>query len=74
MMGHKIAVRLDEKTAAWLKETAARSGVSQGKLVRDQLEKARASEKGKGFMRLAGTIDGPQDLSSRQGFSRAGTR
>jgi predicted transcriptional regulator len=70
-MGHTITIRLSEELAAWLEEAAARSGVSQGKLIRDQLEKARASGEAQGFMRLAGTVDGPQDLSQRKGFSRS---
>jgi hypothetical protein len=68
-MGHTITVRLDPELAAWLAETAARSGVSQGKIVRDQLEKARASEGHQGFMRLAGKVRGAKDLSRRKGFS-----
>lgn len=69
-MGHTITVRLSEELAAWLEEAAAQSGVSQGKLIRDQLEKARASGEAKGFMRLAGTVNGPKDLSRRKGFSQ----
>jgi predicted DNA-binding protein len=63
-MGHTISVRLSEELAAWLKVAAARSGVSQGRFIRDQLEKARAS--GEGFLRLAGAVNGPEDLSSRK--------
>ena len=70
-MGHTISVRLSEELAAWLEETAARNGVSQGKLIRDQLEKARASGEAQGFLRLAGAVDGPEDLSRRKGFSRS---
>lgn len=43
----------------------------QSKLVRDQLEKARESGEAQGFMRLAGTVSGPEDLSRRKGFSRS---
>lgn len=69
-MSTTITVRLSKELAAWLEEAAAQSGVSQGKLIRDQLEKARASGEEKGFLRLAGTVDGPKDLSCRKGFSR----
>lgn len=71
LMGHTISVRLTEELAAWLEETAAQRGVSQGKLVRDQLEKAMASGEAQGFMRLAGAASGPEDLSRRKGFSRS---
>lgn len=38
---------------------------------KDQLDRARAEASGRVFMRLAGTVQGPKDLSSRKGFSRA---
>jgi len=70
-MGHTISVRLTEAQAAWLEATAAQSGVSQGKLVRDQLEKAMSGGETQGFLRLAGAARGPKDLSRRKGFSRS---
>ena len=69
-MGHTITVRLTKELAEWLEETAARTGASQGKLVRDQLERARASGVRRGFMRLAGSIRGPKNLSRRKGFAQ----
>ncbi len=70
-MRQTITIRLSKDLAAWLEHTAAKSGVSQGKLVRDQLEKARASNGAQAFMRLAGAVRGPKDLSKRKGFSRS---
>jgi hypothetical protein len=70
LYGHIITVRRGEELAAWLREAAARSGVSGGKLIRDQLEKTRGRGEAKGFMRLAGTVSGPKDLSRRKGFPR----
>jgi Ribbon-helix-helix protein, copG family len=70
-MRHTITVRLSKELAAWLEDVAARTGVSQGKIVRDQLEKAKASSRRQSFMRLAGSIRDPRDLSSRRGFSRS---
>jgi hypothetical protein len=70
-MGHTITIRLDRDLAAWLEETAAKTGVSQGQLVREQLEKARASGASQPFMRLAGSVKGrARDLSSRKGYSK----
>lgn len=69
-MSHTFTIRLSEELAAWLAEAAAKGGVTQGKLVRDQLERARARAGAQGFMRLAGSVRGPKDLSSRKGFSR----
>jgi hypothetical protein len=69
-MSHTITIRLTKELAAWLEYMSAKTGVSQGKIVRDQLEKARAGAPRQSFMRLAGSIRGPRDLSSRKGFSR----
>jgi ribbon-helix-helix CopG family protein len=70
-MRQTITIRLPKDLAAWLEEAAAKNGVSQGKVVRDQLEKARRSNGAQAFMRLAGTVRGPKDLSRRKGFSRS---
>jgi hypothetical protein len=70
-MGQTITVRLTKQLATWLAATAERTGLSQGRIVRDQLEKAKAAGRGRAFMRLAGSVRGPRDLSSRKGFSRS---
>jgi hypothetical protein len=70
-MRNTITVRLTPELAEWLEVTAARRGISQGKLIRDQLEAARATGSDQGFMRLAGKARGPGDLSKRRGFSRS---
>ncbi len=70
-MGHTITVRLDSDLAEWLERESRRTGVSQGKIVRDQLEKAKAGASTQAFMRLAGIVrGGPADVSARKGFSR----
>ena len=63
-------IRLTKALAEWLERTAAGTGQSQGQIVREQLEKARAGGSGAPFMRLAGVVRGPRDLSARKGFSR----
>ena len=68
-MSHTITIRLSKELAAWLEETASRSGVAQGQIVREQLENARAVSGRRPFMRLAGTVNGPRTLSKRKGFS-----
>lgn len=70
-MGQTITVRLTKELAAWLEHAAARTGVSQGRIVREQLERAKAGGGRQAFMRLAGSVRGPKDLSTRKGFSRA---
>ncbi len=69
-MAPKLTVRLTPDLASWLTQAAARIGVSQDDLVRGLLERARAAEENRTFMRLAGTVRGPRDLSSRKGLSR----
>ncbi len=70
-MGHTITVRLTKELAAWLQQVAAKTGMPQGKIVRDQLDRARTRDRAQSFMRLAGSIRGPRDLSGRKGFSRS---
>lgn len=69
-MGHTITVRLDDTLADWLEDTSRRTGRSQGEIIREQLERARGEKRQRRFMRLAGCIDGPRELSSRKGFSK----
>jgi hypothetical protein len=69
-MGRTITVRLTPELATWLEEQAARTGVPQGKIVRDQLERAKAGTQ-RPFMRLAGSVRASKDLSARKGFARS---
>jgi hypothetical protein len=70
-MGQTLTIRLPKKLATWIEDTSARTGISQGQLVRQQLERARSQDTAsKKFMRFAGVIrSGPRDLSKRKGFS-----
>ena len=70
-MSHPLTIRIPEELSQWLADEAERSGVSQGKIVRIQLEKARAEAATKPFMRLAGTVKGPRGLSQGKGFSKS---
>ncbi len=70
-MSHTITIRLTRDLADWLADAAKRTGVPQGKLVRDQLEKAKASAGSRPYMRWAGSVKNtPKDLSMRKGFSK----
>ena len=68
-MRNTLTVRLPDDLSQWLEEAARKSGVSRGMIIRTELEKARESG-ARPFMRLAGAVDGPPNLSSRKGFSR----
>jgi hypothetical protein len=70
-MGHTVTVRLDAALADWLDRESKKTGESQGKIIRDQLARARAGAAAQSFMRLAGTIRGETTLSTRKGFSRS---
>lgn len=67
-MRNTITVRLPDDLAQWLQATAEKSGIPQGRIIREQLEKVRKEGK-QPFLRLAGAVSGPSDLSRRKGFS-----
>jgi hypothetical protein len=69
-MSQTITVRLTRELAAWLEQVSEETGLPQGRIVRDQLEKARTGSSSRSFMRLAGVVRGSKDLSTRKGFSR----
>ncbi|MBY0492708.1 MAG: hypothetical protein K2Y23_00715 [Cyanobacteria bacterium] len=69
-MSHTLTIRLDRTLADWLEREAARTGVPQGRIIRNELERARKARGARPFMRLAGTVDRAKDLSARKGFSR----
>jgi predicted DNA-binding protein len=64
-----LTIRLPDDLADWLAKTAKKTGIPQRRIVREQLEKAQNIEK-QGFLRLAGKVSGPRDLSQRKGFSQ----
>jgi hypothetical protein len=69
-MGHTLTIRLTEELAVWLKETSRSTGIPMGKLVREELENAKAKHGKQRFLRHLGAISGPPDLSTRKGFSK----
>jgi Ribbon-helix-helix domain len=69
-MSHTITIRITEELSSWLKRISRKTGMPVGRLVREQLERAKRETGSKSFMRFSGSIDGPADLSSRKGFFR----
>jgi hypothetical protein len=69
-MSQTITVRLTKALAVWLEETSKKTGMSQGQIIRDQLERSKSATSARSFLRLAGAVRGARDLSSRKGFSR----
>jgi len=70
-MSQTVTIRLTKELATWLEQASKRSGIPRGRIIREQLEKARESGGEQSFMRLAGTVRGARDLSARKGFSRS---
>jgi hypothetical protein len=70
-MSHTLTIRVTEELANWLAEVSRRTGIPAGRIIRQLLEKAKAEEGKQVFLRRAGEIDGPPDLSSRKGFSQS---
>jgi len=72
LMSHTLTIRLTDELLEWLKEKSRRTGVPVGRLIRQQLETAKANGGEQRFLRHIGAIrGGPADLSSRKGFSRS---
>jgi predicted transcriptional regulator len=70
-MSTTLSLRLPEELAQWVEENARVTGRSQGSLVKDALERVRQADASKSFLSLAGSIEGPKNLSQRKGFSRS---
>jgi hypothetical protein len=68
-MSNAITVRLPEDLAEWLETAARKAGIPKGRIVRQELERARNAAK-RPFLRWSGAVAGPSDLSMRKGFSR----
>lgn len=68
-MGNTLTIRLPKDLAERLDDAARRSGVSRGRIVRAELEKARDAAE-LPVLRWAGDVSGPADLSMRKGFGR----
>ena len=69
-MSHKLTIRLTDELLGWLKETSRHTGIPVGRLIREQLETAKAKGGKQRFLRHAEAITGgPPDFSSRKGFS-----
>jgi hypothetical protein len=70
MMSQTITVRLTSELAEWLQDTARQTGLPAGRIIRQQLERAKSESGSQRFLRHAGKISGAPDLSTRKGFAR----
>jgi len=69
-MGNTLTIRLPEDLQRRLRERARRTGLPIGRIVCDSLEKTLDKDE-PAWMKYAGTLSGPRDLSSRKGYSRS---
>lgn len=69
-MNHSITVHLPADLHEWLEQEARTTGLSKDRIVCEQLENSRIRKIPQPFMKLAGSVEGPPDLSTRKGFGR----
>ena len=71
-MSRTLTIRITDEIADWLEQMSRRTGIPAGRIIREQLERAKteSDRDDRPFMRLAGIFDGPGNLSRRKGFSR----
>lgn len=69
-MTHTLTIRLTDELERWLELVSRETGIPKSEFVRQQLERVRTDKKQKRFMRLAGSVSGEPNLSSRKGYSR----
>jgi hypothetical protein len=68
-MSKTITVRLPAELADWLEKESMEAGISRSRIVKQHLESAKAASGKQQFMRLAGRLRRPKELSRRKGFS-----
>ncbi|MCC6172998.1 MAG: ribbon-helix-helix domain-containing protein [Gammaproteobacteria bacterium] len=59
---------MTKELAAWLDSVSRKTGLPRSRIIREQLEWARAARSEKSYMHLAGSIRGARDLSACKGF------
>jgi hypothetical protein len=67
-MSTTISIRLPEELNQWLEAESQATGLPKGRIVREQLELLRAKNARQPFLDLAGSVEGPADLSQKKGF------
>jgi len=67
-MSKTITIRLPDDLLDWLEHKARETGLPKGRIIREQIEKARANQQLPAFLDLAGCIEGSPNLSTKRGF------
>lgn len=69
-MRNTITIRLPEPLLQWLEEEARVTGMPKGRIVREHLEFFRTRKARQPFLDLAGSVEGPGNMSRKKGFQR----
>lgn len=69
-MSNTLTIRLPEELLKRLREKSRRTGLPMGRVVRQAVENSLRQDE-PAWMKYAGTISGPKNLSSRKGYSRS---
>jgi len=67
-MNSTYTVSVPSDLAGWISEMAAKFGKSEEDVIRWQLQEAQLRIKDRPWLALAGCVEGPPDLSMREGF------
>jgi hypothetical protein len=67
-MSHKLTIRLTDELLGWLKETSRHTGIPVGRLIREQLETAKAKGGKQRFLRCGGHHRGTARFFFSQGI------
>jgi hypothetical protein len=69
-VNNTITIRLPKELDEWLEAEALATGLPKGKIVREQLQLARARKERQRFLDLAGSVALEPGLSRKRGFQR----
>ena len=69
-MGNTLTIRLPQELLERLREKSRRAGLPVGRIVRQAVENSLQQDE-PAWMKYAGTMSGPKNLSSRKGYSRS---
>jgi predicted DNA-binding protein len=69
-MSNTLTIRLPEELLQRLREKSRRTGLPMGRVVRQAVENSLQQDE-PAWMKYAGTMSGPKNLSSRKGYSRS---
>ena len=70
-MSTTLTVRLPAESLEWIRRRSKETGLPQGRLVKEAIDALRErTEDNKPFLELAGSLEGPRNLSQRKGFSK----